>query len=113
MKVKELRAFLKERGSRGYSTMKKKALEKKVREIQEEEIKIEYEKQLRENVLCPACLTEQRIQRKLDEKTFDQRALEGAIRTLLCEYCQHANLAQDGDDTFCVLCGALQPSDVL
>ena len=50
MKIKELRAFLKERGIRGYSTMKKANLQEKVREIEEKEAKAEYEKKLKENV---------------------------------------------------------------
>ena len=108
MKVKELKDFLKQRGLKGYSTMKKGNLQEKVRAIQKEEAKAEYEKQLRDNVVCYTCLKQQNIQRKID----DQRLLESMIRDLVCEYCQHANLVQDDHDTFCVLCGALQPPEV-
>ena len=44
MKVFELRAFLKERGFRGFSTMQKSELEAKVREIKEKEKAEKYEK---------------------------------------------------------------------
>ena len=108
MKIFELRGFLKERRIKGYSTLKKGALEAKVREIREKEKAEKYEQNLRDTALCAACLHEQRIQRKIDEKTHDQRLLESTIRILFCDFCKHANLVQDGDDTFCVLCGALQ-----
>ena len=111
MKVTEMRAFLKERDIRGYSTMKKSKLTEEVQKIQQEDERAKYERQLKENVLCHACLTEQRKQRKIDEKTHDQRLLDLTIRDLVCEYCQHTNLAQEGDDTFCVLCGELQSPD--
>lgn len=104
MKVKELKDFLKQRGLKGYSTMKKGNLQEKVRAIQKEEAKAEYEKQLRDNVVCYTCLKQQNIQRKID----DQRLLESMIRDLVCEYCQHANLVEDGDNTFCTNFGALQ-----
>ena len=106
--MNELRAFLKERRIKGYSTLKKSELEAKVREIREKEKAEKYEQNLRDTALCAACLHEQRIQRKIDEKTHDQRLLESTIRILFCDFCKHANLVQDGDDTFCVLCGALQ-----
>ena len=56
MNVIEMRAFLKGRGIRGYSTMKKRELEEKVKKLQEQDKKVEYERQLIENVLCSACL---------------------------------------------------------
>ena len=68
MNVSEMRAFLKKRGIRRYSTMKKSKLKEEVQKLQQEDERAEYERQLRENVLCHACLTEQRIQRKIDEK---------------------------------------------
>ena len=108
MKVTELRGFLKDRGIRGFSTLKKGELEVKVREIQEKEEVEKYEEDLRHNAVCSACLEQQKIQRKIDEKMYDQRLLENITRVLVCEYCKHANLAQDVDDTFCVLCGASQ-----
>ena len=111
MKVTELRGFLKDRGIRGFSTLKKGELEAKVREIQEKEEVEKYEDDLR-NAVCSACLEQQRIQRKIDEKMYDQRLLENITRVLVCEYCKHANLAQDVDDTFCVLCGASQSPGV-
>ena len=111
MKVFELRAFLKERGFKGFSTMKKAELEAKVQKLKERERAETYEQNLRDTVICEACLHEQRKQRKIDDKTFYQRLLESAVRTLVCEYCKHANLARDGDNTVCVDCGALQGSD--
>ena len=63
--------------------------------------------------MCGACLDEQRKQRKIDEKTFNQRLFKSTVRTLVCEYCEHANLAQDGDNTVCVDCGALQSPDAV
>ena len=45
-------------------------LEVKVQKIQQEDRRAEYERQLRENALCHACLTEQRKQRKIDDKTM-------------------------------------------
>ena len=112
MKVSELRGFLKDRGIRGFSTLKKDELEAKVQEIKEKENIEKYEEDLRHNAVCPACLEQQRIQRKIDNKTHDQRLLESTLRILICEYCKHANLAQDVDDTFCVLCGASQSPGV-
>ena len=113
MKILELRGFLKERGIRGFSTLKKTELEVKVREIQEKEEVEKYEEDLRHNAVCSACLEQQRIQRKIDEKTHDQRLLESTIRILFCDFCKHTDLAQNGDDTFCVLCGALQSPDAV
>ena len=106
MNVSELKAYLKDRGIRGYSTLKKSSLEVKVRELKAKEAAEKYEEELRERAVCSACLEQQKIQRKIDEKTHNERLRESAIRDLTCKYCKHANLAQDGDDTFCVLCGA-------
>ena len=111
MKILELRGFLKERGIRGFSMMKKSELEAKVQEIKGQERAEKYEQNLRDTALCSACLEQQKIKRAIDDKTFNQRLLESAVRTLVCEYCKHAILAKDGDDTFCVLCGALQSPD--
>ena len=108
MKVFELRAFLKERRIKGYSTLRKEELEEKVKKLKEQEKVEKYEENLKNTALCSTCLEQQRIQRKIDEKTFNQRLFKSTVRTLVCEYCEHANLVQDGDDTFCVLCGALQ-----
>ena len=88
--------------------MKKSELEAKVQELKEQEKAEKYEENLRDTAVCAACLGEQRIQRKIDDETHDRRLLELTIRDLVCEYCKHADLVQDGDDTFCVLCGALQ-----
>ena len=109
MKVKELRKYLKDRGVKRYSTMKKADLAKKVAEIQEKEAKDEYERQLRERALCRDCLNQQRIQPKIDENTFNQRSLEGLIRTLVCDYCKHEKFICDGDNEICINCGTLQP----
>ena len=108
MNVSELRGYLRERGVRGYSTLKKSELKAKMQEIREKEKVEKYEQNLRDTALCAACLHEQRIQRKIDDKTFNQRLLKSTVRTLVCEYCQHTEFAVDGDHTVCVDCGALQ-----
>ena len=66
MKKEELKAFLKYRRIRGYSSKSKDLLEKKVSKIKEKEASKEYERQLRDRALCSACLEQQRIQRKID-----------------------------------------------
>ena len=108
MKKEELVAFLKNRGIRGYSSKKKDVLEKKVSEVKEREAAEEYERKLRDRVLCSACLEQQRIQRKIDKREHDQRLLESLMRDLVCEYCQHPNFAHDGDSMICAQCGVLQ-----
>ena len=115
MKVLEMRSFLKERGIRGYSTLKKSKLKEEVQKIQQEDERAEYERQLRENALCHACLNQQRIQRKIDDKRAKyerQRFLELTVRNLVCIHCKHVNLIQDGDHTVCADCAALQPPSV-
>ena len=111
MKILELRGFLKERGIRGFSTLKKTELEAKVEKLQKQERAERYEEDLRHNAVCSACLREQRIQRKIDEKTHDQRLLESTIRILFCDFCKHTEFVADGDHTVCVDCGALQSPD--
>ena len=111
MNVSELRAFLKERRIKGYSTLRKEELEEKIKKLKEQERAEKYEQNLRDTALCAACLYEQRIQRKIDEKTHDQRLFDSVVRTLVCEYCQHTKFVVDGDHTVCVDCGALQSSD--
>ena len=113
MKVFELRGFLKERGVKGYSTMKKSELEAKVREIKEKEKAETYERELRDTVRCAACLDKQRKQRKIDDKTHDQRLLESAVRTLVCKHCRHAKFVVDGDQTVCIDCGLLQDPEAV
>ena len=112
MTIKELRAYLKERGIRGYSTMKKAELEVEVQKIQQEDRRAAYERQLREDALCRACLAEQRKQRRIDDKTHNERLFELTIRDLVCAYYMHVNLAQDEDHTLCADCGALQDAEV-
>ena len=112
MKVLEMRAFLKGRGIRGYSTLKKSKLKEEVQKIQQEDERAEYEQKLRDTALCRECLNQQRIQRKIDEKTHNQRVMNSMIRDLICIHCKHGNLAQDGDHTVCADCGALQPPSV-
>ena len=111
MKVSELRGYLKERRVRGYSTLKKGELEAKVKKLKEKEKAEKYEEDLRHNAVCSACLEQQRIQRKIDEKTHNQRLLESVVRTLVCEHCQHVEFAVDGYLTVCASCGALQSPD--
>ena len=108
MKIFELRGFLKERRIKGYSTLKKSELEAKVQEIKEKEKAEKYEQNLRDTALCAACLHEQRIQRKIDDKTHDQRLLESTLRILICNHCRHTKFVVDGDHTVCVDCGLLQ-----
>ena len=91
----------------------KKELEEKVKKLKEQEKAEKYEENLRDTAVCAACLTEQKIQRKIDDKTFNQIFFESFVRTLVCEYCKHANLARDGDDTLCSDCGALQSPDAV
>ena len=108
MKVKELRGYLKERGVKGYSTMRKEELKERVDKLKAAELTRKYEEDLRKGVVCRACLEQQRIQRKIDEKMFDQQLLDMTIRELVCRYCSHTDLAVDGDLTVCVKCGAVQ-----
>ena len=89
--------------------MKKAEFKGKVQKIQQEYRRAEYERQLRENALCHACLMEQRKQRKIDDKTHNERLFELTVRDLVCKYCKHVNLAQD--HTVCADCGTLQKSD--
>ena len=113
MKIFELRGYLRERGIRGYSILKKGELEAKVQEIKEKERAETYERELRDTALCSTCLEQQRIQRKIDEKTFNQRLLESVVRTLVCRHCQHTKFIIDGDHTICVKCGALQDPEAV
>ena len=85
--------------------MKLNDLRKKITELEKEAKFIEENK-------CKACLEQQKIQRKIDQKAYDKRLLANAVRDLVCHYCQHSDLAVDGDDTFCVKCGALQDPSV-
>ena len=85
MKVFELRGFLKERGIKGYSTLKKAELEAKVQKLQKQERAEKYEQNLRDRAVCSACLREQRIRRTINDKTHDQRLLESTLRILVCE----------------------------
>ena len=105
MKVSELRAYLKERGIKGYSTMKRDKLIEKVGEVKEEEAKEQKEAKLRE-IKCLACLKQQRIQRKIDEITYNERLKENIIRNFQC--CEHRKLTQDGDVSVCVKCFVVQ-----
>ena len=113
MKVFQLRAFLKERCIKGYSTLKKAELETKVQEIKEQEKAETYERELRDTALCSTCLEQQRIQRKIDSKTHDQRLFENTLRILVCDFCQHAKFVVDGDHIVCVDCGTLQDPDAV
>ena len=113
MNVSELRGFLKDRGIRGFSTLKKGELEAKVREIKKKEKAEKYEEDLRHNAVCSTCLEQQKIQRKIDSKTHNQRLFELTIRDLVCDYCQHVEFAVDGDHTVCVDCGLLQAPDAV
>ena len=95
----------------------KKAELAKIRQMKSSELlekinELEKEAQLVEESKCRECLNQQRIQRKIDEKTHNQRVLDSMIRDLVCIHCKHANLAQDGDHTVCADCGTLQPPSV-
>ena len=111
MKVFELRAYLKERGIRGYSTMKKGELAAKVKKLKEQDKVEKYDETLKKTAVCCDCLEQQRIQRKIDKKMYDQRLFESAVRTLVCEHCQHVEFTVDEDQTVCASCGALQAPD--
>ena len=111
MKIPELRSYLKERGIRGFTMMKKSELEAKVQEIKGQERAEKYEQNLRDTAVCAACLGEQRIQRKIDDRLHDQRLFESTLRILVCDFCQHTEFVADGDHTVCVDCGALQSPD--
>ena len=108
MKKEELKSFLKDRRIRGYSSKKKDVLEKKVSEVKEKEASEEYERKIRDRAVCSACLVQQKIQCKIDERERDQRLLESTVRTLVCEYCQHPNFEYDRDLMVCAKCGVLQ-----
>ena len=101
MKKEELKAFLKDRGIRGYSSKNKDVFEKKLIGVKKKEANEEYERKLRDRTLCSACFEQQRIQRKIYE--YDQRLLESLVRTLVCEHCQHPNFAYDGDLLICIV----------
>ena len=79
-------------------------------EIKEKEASEDYQRKLRDRVLCSACL-EQRIQRKIDKYEHAQRLVGSLERTLVCEYCRHPNFAYDGDLVICVQCGCKQSDD--
>ena len=91
---------------------------KKEQEIQEQKdlreklIELKKEAKFIEENKCYACLEQQKIQHKIDQKAYDKRLLANAVRDLVCHYCQHSDLAVDGDDTFCVKCGASQSPSV-
>ena len=57
-------------------------------------------------------MTEQRKQRKIDDKTHNERLFELMIRDLVCAYYKHGNLAQDEDHTVCADYGTLQDAEV-
>ena len=80
MKKEELKVFLKDMGIRGYSSKSKDVLEKKVSEVKKKEASEEYERQLRDRAQFSACLNQQRIQRKIDEREHAQRLLESLTR---------------------------------
>ena len=112
MTVAKLRAYLKEKGFRGYSTMKKEELKQKVSEFKAKETAEKYEEELKNTAVCKACLEQQRIQRKIDDKIYYQRLLESTVMTLVFAHCRHANFIYDGDETICVDCGVVQASYV-
>ena len=112
MTVAKLRAYLKEKGFRGYSTLKKEELKQKVSEFKAKETAEKYEEELKNTAVCKACLEQQRIQRKIDDKIYYQRLLESTVRTLVCAHCRHANFIHDGDETVCADCGVVQASCV-
>ena len=82
-----------------------------MKKLKEQEKAEKYEQNLRDTAVCSACLREQRIQRKIDEKTHNERLFELTIRDLVCEHCRHTEFVVDGDQTVCVECGALQGPD--
>ena len=91
--------------------MKKGELEAKVEKLKKQERAEKYEESLRDTAVCAACLREQRIQRKIDNKTHDQRLLESTLRILVCDYCKHVEITVDRDQTVCASCGTVQAPD--
>ena len=81
--------------------MKSNELLKKVSELGKEAKLVEENK-------CLKCLNEQRIQRKIDEKTHNQRVLDNMVRDLVCECYTHETLIFDGESSFCESCGSAQ-----
>ena len=102
----------------GYQNHKAKAAEiaqirkMKPNDLREKIIELEKEAKFIKENKCEACLKEQFIQRKIDEKTYYQGLLSNMVQKLACQYCQHSDLAVDVDDTFCVKCGTLQDPSV-
>ena len=88
-------------------------MEAKVKEIKEKEKAEKYEENLVHSTVCAACLNEQRIQRKIDDRLHDQRLFESTLSILICNHCKHANPTRDGDDTICADCGTLQDPDAV
>lgn len=102
----------------GYQNHKAKAAEiAKIRkmkpcELRKKLIELEKDAKLLEENKCYACLKEQFVQRKIDEKTYDQRLLANMVRELACQYCDHETLICDDESLFCQSCGSLQNSSV-
>ena len=100
----------------GYQKHKAKSAEiakirkMKPHELRKKLIELEKDAKLIEENKCDACLKEQFMQRKIDEKTYHQQLLANVKRELACQYCDHETLISVGDDTFCESCGALQSS---
>ena len=95
----------------------KKAELAKIRQMKSSELlekinELEKEAQLIEESKCRECLNQQRIQRKIDEKTHNQRVMDSMIRDLVCIHCQHPNFAYDGESSFCESCGSVQNPSV-
>ena len=85
----------------------------KPHELRKKLIELEKDAKLIEENKCDACLKEQFMQRKIDEKTYHQRLLANVKRELICQYCKHETLISDKNDTFCESCGTLQSPLVL
>ena len=102
----------------GYQNHKAKAAEiarirkMKPNDLRKKLIELEKEAKFIEENKCKACLEQQKIQHKIDQKAYNERLLANAVRDLVCHYCQHSDLIYDGDETFCVKCGSLQNPSV-
>ena len=62
----------------------------------------------KENVTCQQCLREQRKQKIIDERVYNERTMANVIRRLVCDQCKHEDFVLDGDLQICVNCGTIK-----
>ena len=100
----ELRKQAKELKIRRFSVMKKEELEVAVAEAKKEAL-------YKESVTCQQCLVEQRKQKIIDDSMYYQKTMANFIRRLVCDHCNHPDIAVDGDVRICTRCGTVQRND--